>query len=288
MKYYIGIDGGGSKTLGVLYDENGNALQRHTVGSTNPNDIGIDESKKRLASLAAELLSKVSCPGDRAYAVYAGVSGAIGNERELSEALSAFSEKVRVGSDASLLIALAGDGGACLISGTGSVLFAKRGEELHRVGGWGYLIDGKGGGYDIGRDAISAALMMYDGRGRFTSLLGRLSDRFGCPLALAIPEIYSGGKAYIASFCPIVFEEAEKGDEVSLEILSENADYLSSLLLRCREILGEGVTVVAGGSLLTKSNMFFGKLKERCPDGIILKRSEHEPVYGAFLEAKKL
>ena len=36
-KYIIGIDGGGTKTIGVLFDENGNEITRYRGGFANFN-----------------------------------------------------------------------------------------------------------------------------------------------------------------------------------------------------------------------------------------------------------
>ena len=51
MTYCIGIDGGGTKTLGVLTDRNGTVLTRATVGATNPNDITPEASADKLTEL---------------------------------------------------------------------------------------------------------------------------------------------------------------------------------------------------------------------------------------------
>ena len=41
-KYYLGIDGGGTKTEFILIDEQGNVLNRYLDKGSNPNDIGIE------------------------------------------------------------------------------------------------------------------------------------------------------------------------------------------------------------------------------------------------------
>ena len=45
---FVGIDGGGTKTDFALCDENVNILKRVTLGASNPNDIGIDNTLKIL------------------------------------------------------------------------------------------------------------------------------------------------------------------------------------------------------------------------------------------------
>lgn len=43
-KYYLGIDGGGTKTEFALADASGNVLRKIKLGSSNPVDIGFDKS----------------------------------------------------------------------------------------------------------------------------------------------------------------------------------------------------------------------------------------------------
>lgn len=64
---------------------------------------------------------------------------------------------------------LHGDG-CCLISGTGSSCFVRRGDIYTQIGGWEYLIDKQGSGFDIGHDCIGAVLKAHDGRGQKTLL----------------------------------------------------------------------------------------------------------------------
>ncbi len=286
MRYYIGIDGGGSKTEGILADSLGAIIASASVGSTNPNDIGREESGKRLSELAAALSEHLP-DGERVFALFAGISGATGNSEVLTEYLSRFAENVSVGTDATCLLSLVGDDGGCLISGTGSVCFLRIDGEVHRFGGWGYLLDGAGGGYDIGRDALSACLKARDTRGDETTLSARFLSLLGADVSDSIPKIYNGGKAYIASFAPIVFEEAAKGDRVSREILSSNADYLASLLKAAHRRAGKPIMVLLGGSLLTKRDELFLLISERIPKDITLLRDQRSPVYGAYLEARR-
>jgi N-acetylglucosamine kinase-like BadF-type ATPase len=41
-QFVIGIDGGGTKTIGVLADFKGKILKKIEIGSTNPNKIGFE------------------------------------------------------------------------------------------------------------------------------------------------------------------------------------------------------------------------------------------------------
>ena len=56
MKYAIGIDGGGTKTLGILADRDGRVLASASVGGTNHQICGASTAGQRLAGLAFALL----------------------------------------------------------------------------------------------------------------------------------------------------------------------------------------------------------------------------------------
>ena len=51
MKYYIGIDGGGTKTEIVICNLFGNIINRAFAGSSNPNDIGKENMLKVIDGL---------------------------------------------------------------------------------------------------------------------------------------------------------------------------------------------------------------------------------------------
>lgn len=289
MPYYIAIDGGGTKTEGLLCTGDGGILRRAVEGSSNPNDIGIEKSCARLLNVVGELASALP-DGAAVSSLFAGISGATGNAAMLTDALAASAQKVRVGSDAVNLLSCAGSGdGICLISGTGSVCFVRAHGEIRRIGGWGYLIDGAGSGYDIGRDAVSAVLCAYDGRGRATALTAILEKKLGKRTADAIPEIYRGGKSFIASLAPAVFEAAREGDGISCDILDRNAAYLAGLLSAAADVLrpcsGGRHRAVLGGSIVTAPDGLFPRLCAIAPPDIELIRTDAPPVYGAFCEA---
>lgn len=288
MSYYIAIDGGGTKTEALLCTERGDILARAVGGATNPNDIGCDESGKRLHDICKRLLAALP-DGVEVSILFAGVSGAIGNAEALAAALRGTARSVYVASDAVNRLSCVGRGdGACLISGTGSVCFARRGEEIRRIGGWGYLLDGAGGGYDIGRDALTAALRAHDGRGSPTALTEAFKEHLGMTPDMAIPDIYRGGKSYIAALAPLVFRAAAAGDAVSISILDRNTAYLAELLTSAAKFLSPGgasCRAVLGGSIVTAPGGLYTRLRAAVPEYIDLILPETPPVYGAFCEA---
>ena len=58
MRYLMGIDGGGTKTLGVLTAMDGTVLSQAKTDATNPNDVTLPVSVGRLTGLCRALMGK--------------------------------------------------------------------------------------------------------------------------------------------------------------------------------------------------------------------------------------
>jgi N-acetylglucosamine kinase-like BadF-type ATPase len=302
MTYYIGIDGGGTKTEGVLTSSEGALLARALCSSTNPNDVTPEISVARLTELVRTLLT-ASGLTEEALAetsLFFGVAGGINHGPTLEVALrSAFpaAKHLRVRSDAHILLSgeLPEGDGACIICGTGSVCFLRRGEELFRIGGWGYLLDSGGSGYDLGRDALEAALRAFDGRGEVTLLTGLLTEHLGGAVNTRITEIYREGKPYIANCAPLVFEAAAAGDAVANAILRRNARKLAEYIEAAwrhlnAELSAEArsLPVVMGGGISQKASPLWAELVASLTDPSIPFRitvATAPPVFGAVTEA---
>ena len=55
MDYYIGIDGGGTKTAAVLANVEGEVIAGALAGATNPNSATDDQIKQELKSITEQL-----------------------------------------------------------------------------------------------------------------------------------------------------------------------------------------------------------------------------------------
>ena len=284
----VGIDAGGTKTDFLLCDENENVINRVTLGSGNPNDIGIEA----LLSLLDEGLDAL-CGEDAPDALFAGVSGGgFGNNflkiREFLEAKYR-SAVVDNGSDALNLLSCSNydDGVGALICGTGSVIFVQDEGGLTRYGGWGHLFDNGGSGYDIGRDALRLLLDAEErGEELLTSpLFSLLLDKLGDSAHNSIQRLYSSQKAYIASFAPIVFEAFEQSDARAFSIINSNVDAVAS---RVSHVISNHPSVkefvCAGG--LFKSKIFFDLLSLRVSVPLVV--PDFPPAFGAVRRAIRM
>lgn len=286
IRYFLGIDGGGTKTTFLLEDAEGNGKAQCVLGPSNPNDIGME----RCLEILRAGIDCVTAGMDRSeIAVFAGIAGSLGGDHALQ--IRKVLEGMQFGfasngsdTDNALELCLRGGDGVAVIAGTGSVAFAQNHGERKRVGGWGYLLDSGGSGYNLGRDALEAAFRAHDGRGPETILHDRIEAHLKKPLEDAVPELYGGGKRLIASLAPLVFEACDEEDAVATDILEKNADYLAELIRTAAGFVEKRpVRVVVCGGLAARSDLLEGRIKAKLDDTFELGFCNESMVRGAVM-----
>jgi N-acetylglucosamine kinase-like BadF-type ATPase len=193
-----------------------------------------------------------------------------------------------------LIALVAGAGnepGVVVVAGTGSIAYGRNfAGQAARAGGWGYLLGDEGGGFWIGRAALSAVVRQFDGRGPATLLTEMVLEhmRLGNPTEL-IHEIYYRDlqRHAIAGLAALVQRGAEAGDAVAAEILARASSELTtaaaSVITRLGMRGGSFPTVLAGGIFrgvpwLTRS--VERRLSEVAPRSQV-RLLETEPAIGA-------
>ena len=284
-KLCIGIDGGGTKTEFMLCDIDGFIKKRIILEGSNPNDIGI---KQTFAILKRGIDTLIT--GNREVtAIFAGISGCLAgnNRKKLLEYLKSEYQGVNITVKSDICNVILSHENSlnnkCItaICGTGSVLFANDGNTLKRIGGWGYLIDNAGSGYDIGRDCLNAVLAANDGLGPKTALTERVEKILGGNIWEKLDVIYSGGKRYIASFSKAVFEMYGEGDGVATEILRNNFKRIVQLVNYAAENYDCGETVIISGGLKERTEAINQFLKPGLNKNLNLVLPALPPIAGA-------
>jgi N-acetylglucosamine kinase-like BadF-type ATPase len=291
-RLFLGIDGGGTKTAFALANEEGTILARKTLGACNPNDVGFLETERVLKEGIEEL-----CAGyDMAeISVYAGLAGCSSAENlpKIGAFLSQFGFlKYANHNDAqnAVAAALGRKDGVAVIMGTGSIAYAKKGSDLYRIGGYGYLFGDKGSGFAIGRDVILAALSEEDGSGRQTALYQPVLALCGGETVLSkIDFFYKEGKKEIARYAPLAFEAFKKGDAVARGILEENLSAIARLITGgAGHLKSSSVKVALCGGVTRQEEILLPMLAEllsKDSTAYELSVCQKEPVWGALLLA---
>lgn len=128
-----------------------------------------------------------------------------------------------------------------------------------------------GGGGDIGRAALSAALRGRDGRGPRTILEERVPAHFGLARPLSLTKALYGGRIdewRLLELSPTVFVAAAEGDEVARAIIDRLADELAAMaiaIIRRLHLTRTDVDVVLAGGVFRSND---ARLLDRL-DGLV-------------------
>ena len=275
-RYFVGVDGGGTKTALVAATADGKEISSAVCGPLNYNFIGLDEALDNLAK-GIEMLD---LPQGSIAAVGIG-DPSIDDESEspmaqefATRATTLLGVPVYVRSDAYMtLFALTGGKktGVLIISGTGSMTIGENeAGEVSVVGGWGRLTGDEGSGYYIGREGICAALRAADGVAPKTALVDAALKHFGAVAPRDLISVFYGTEEPdIAGFSRSVAECAAKGDTVANAILLDAAAHLSRyasvLLEKCNaNLLGVWGSVLCKNDIVRQN--FERGVKEKFPN----------------------
>lgn len=290
--YYLGIDGGGTKTDLVLADEDGKTVRSLKTDGCNPMDVGFSAATKVLKDAIYEICKEI--PLASVY-TFAGVAG--GTMADMPKRLGEFFDEfgfagVVCDSDNRNIIA-AGLGerdGISVILGTGVCVYRQKNMTHKRIGGWGYLMDDGGSGYNLGRDALHAYFCAEDGSGEKTLLTEEIDRIHAGGSVELIQYIYEGRKKAVASFAVAVFAAIERGDKVAEQILRRNMAEAAHMIETAAVAFdSESIPVaVAGG--LTKQPLVLAYLKEalKGTKQYEIRVLDKAPVFGAVALAQSL
>lgn len=290
--YFLGIDGGGTKTLFALADRTGTVMRTRCLGPCNPINIGFDKAADVLTEGIREICRGIPCSQ---ISMFAGIAGAeVGSNRALFEELFKGFRFARFacGNDIVNILSagLGAQNGMAVIMGTGSNAFAQIDSALYQKGGFGTLFDYGGNGYALGRDAIHAALHDECGAGEHTKITALVQKRLGDRATNCLSELYANDSRFIASFATVVFEAYDAGDAVARSVLKRSMAQVARLI---HALLGHfspaayPVKVVFVGGLTKRADILFDLIREQLPNqnAVTLSVYPHEPVLGALKKA---
>jgi glucosamine kinase len=304
VAFFLGIDGGGSKTSCLVGDEN-SILGRGASAGSNPIRVGEARTRESLASAVGQACAAAGITPAEIARACVGVAGArhphirdvVG--RALSELVPAHTEVV--GDAVIALEAAFGPGpGVIVIAGTGSVAYGRNaaGQTAH-AGGWGSAISDEGSGHWIGRTAVSGVMRAYE-EGRAEA------DARNAPLAAAIMRTW-GVRTHeqlvlaanampprdFAGLFPAVLRAADAGDARARDVLARAGAELAGLAkIAIHKLFADADTVrlamaggVFGSSALVRE-VFYNSVHSEYPNAT-LNPAVIEPVNGALAMARR-
>ncbi len=298
MGYFLGIDGGGSKTAVWCANERGHVLGKGVAGPTNLTTTDTQLACQNLAIALDQALGGVARSSFTS--VVMGLAGA-DTSSEIAQARKIFQpvfttrgvQDFKLVNDAVIALKSGSDAPNALvaIAGTGSNCFGRNNMgETAKASGLDYWLSDEGSGYMIGLQALRAVVRASDGRGQATALTESVLNHFKLASVSALKEIvYAPGfsKKEMAALTMVVVQAAEAGDSAAFQILTEAINEIQTMMRSVIHKLGLEQTefdAVVVGSVMTVSIV-----KERLrawfaihyPQARLL-YPKQPPVYGAL------
>jgi glucosamine kinase len=280
-KYFLGIDGGGSRCRARIRDACGQQLSEAQGGASNiyqdlPAAIATIVSTAEDAAIAAGL----NLGNLHAGLGLAGLITSVAAERVASLELPFATTTADNDAYAACIGAFGGGDGGIVIAGTGSVGLAIIKGTRHMVGGWGFALGDHGSGAWLGHHAVRRAALSIDGLLQPTPLIELVLERVGQD-RLHLSQWSSEARPNdYARLAPLVFETALKGDVQAMTIVIEGAAAISTLG-RALLARGAGRLCLIGGLAQAYPPYLDADVKAKLASPLA------DPVDGAIMMARR-
>lgn len=298
MMFYIGIDGGGTKTKFTIINHKDEIINSVEKGTCHYNQVGFDGLERvlteGLADLIKEKIEVTSIKG-----ICLGLAGygkvkedALKVERIVKKVFENIPYKLLNDVQIAHAGALDGKDGIVIISGTGSIGYSLFNGESRRVGGWGYTIGDEGSAYWIGRQAIEAYSKEADGRlekGKLYEIFNKklgLEDDYA--LISYINNELKADRGKIAKLARLCSQAALDGDITASKIFDNAGKELACLINTLGNVGKDKVTASYIGGVFKAEDLLIDKIKINLNKNIELIPPKYSPDMGACLIAKSI
>ncbi|MEK6323750.1 MAG: BadF/BadG/BcrA/BcrD ATPase family protein [Acidobacteriota bacterium] len=299
-KYFLGIDGGGTKTHAVVTTSTCRVIGEGFSGAANPLRVGLAEAVSHICLAVADACAQAGIELSNigsACAAIAGINHPIHYHTmkdALDEAIQVAGLELVTDARAALEGALDGKAGIVVIAGTGSIVLGvnKDGQQA-RAGGFGPTLSDEGSGYYIAQRALQAVVSSFDGRSPKTTLAERICKRLGVASPSDLPGVIYNSDAEpveIASLAELVDEAAREGDEVARQILTAAGRELGRLatsVIQKLSLQSSAFRIACVGSVFRSGEVVLEPLREAVLS--VAPRAEiGPPLYPPAIGAAKL
>jgi N-acetylglucosamine kinase-like BadF-type ATPase len=272
MKYFLGLDIGGTKTACALADEQ-KILARSQAGSAKVLRVSKDEAAEHLRRVLDTVSAESGIELADITASCIGTAGiAVADVTEwLREQMAS-----RVGGTLTLVgdeiitldAAFPGEPGVIVIAGTGSnVIGRSRSGWTTSAGGWGPAISDEGSGSVLGQQALRRVFSAIDA-GEEPLLLHRVLDHLGLQNRDDLVGVANALDFSFASLMPVIVQAAQDGDRVAQETLLRGGEALAGLVMhvigRLAKVepgIEKGLKIASTGSILAHVEEISGAMR---------------------------
>lgn len=228
--FFVGVDGGGTKTVAVVSDLHGRVLGIGLGGPVNIGWVGPEVADESTKTAVCQALAAAQISPDEVSQAYLGMAG-VNSERaddkerlvflQTMQALGFVLDRTTVDNDAFVGMASAvGSGpGVVVVGGTG---FTAKGISMdgRRITLPWYVAE-RGAGHIIGRLAAKTALFDLLGVCQSTSITPRVMNILGLTNARQLEQWLAVGRSSweLGQLTPVVSDAAQAGDCAAQELL---------------------------------------------------------------------
>ena len=297
LKYFLGLDVGGTKTHALITDDEGNVLGFAEDGPGNHQIVGYQGLREILRAAVGQVLHSAGLKVEQIAGAGFGIGG-LDWPSQLEDHLSTIAP---LGLDCpvdvvnnSIIALMAGASqgwGVVLVAGTGNNC---RGRDRYgheaRISGEGSRFGEFGGAADMVEKAIQAISHEWTHRGLKTSLTNLFIEMTGTrDINSLIEGIDLGRYDPNASWAPLIFQAANNGDQVAREIIAWSGCELGESaggVIRQLHIEKDEFDVILAGSIFASGELYIEPLRasiyRQAPRARLIKL-EAPPVTGAVV-----
>lgn len=268
----LGVDGGATKTIAVIADQNDRVLGEGMAGPSNPLRVGVTTAVSNIQEAFERACLHAGINRQAIVAAEIGLAGVRLPEtrQEMYDALQVLNiNPIEIVSDMDIALVGATNGkpGLVIIAGTGSNCCGLNAVGKKAcVGGWGPLAGDEGSGVGIAKRALQMVAHASDGRGPATLLTKAAYKYFEAAsiddLKRAIYEANITNDR-LAGLSRFVVKAAQENDQVALGIISEAGYELATAaiaVIRKLKIEQERFPVTYVGGVFTAGDLIFSPL----------------------------
>lgn len=229
--YLIAVDGGGTGCRAVVANWAGRVLGEGAAGPANATtDLAQAIANARAAIGAARQAAGLSQDALQTSVGHLGLAGALTCDVTSRIAAGCGLQRVTVSDDLETTVfgALGAGDGVLVSVGTGSVLAARQGGALVRLGGWGLQVSDQASGAWLGRALLERVLLCHDGLEQHSALTLAGLEKTGGTAMSIVRFATTARPVDFARLAPLVVAAPE--DAHGRALLQAGAEYLRRAL----------------------------------------------------------
>lgn len=269
----IGIDAGGTKTTGIILNQEKTVLFEVNEGAGNVT-VSFNQGADMIETVLAKCL--LSEYGRQCKYIVAGVAGieAGDNYAKLLKRLSEMTSLPTILVNDAMLAyysVFEVESGILTISGTGSISIGIDQGKINYMGGWGHLLGDEGSSYDVAINACKRIANELELEVELQALTTKLMKFLKVEDSSGLKKfVYQSTRNQIAAITQFIYLQANNGDQQAIALFEHAGEDLAAQTIRLiRKMELTNQNIACKGSLLVNNsfvlNTFRNKLLREYP-----------------------